>query len=112
MNLKKFLPMTEVSYYVLLSLTKPTHGYAIMQNVAALSEGAVTIAPGTLYGILENFMKQNLIVLLGTSDGRRKVYQITPFGMEVLRMEYDRMRNLVQISTPVLQLRNGDDQDE
>lgn len=90
--------MTEVSYYVLLSLTKPMHGYAIMQNVEALSKGTVTIAPGTLYGILENFTKQNLIVLLGTSDGRRKVYQITPFGMEVLQMEYDRMRNLVQIS--------------
>ena len=104
--------MTEVSYYVLLSLTKPLHGYAVMQNVEVLSKGTVTIAPGTLYGILDNLTKQNLIVLLGTSDGRRKVYQITPFGMQVLHMECNRMRNLVQISDIYFAGMNGGDRHE
>jgi len=98
-NLKKFLPMTESSYYILLSLMKPLHGYAIMQNVEMLSEGTVTIAPGTLYGALENLTKQKLILLLEiNSDKRRKVYQITQLGMQVLHMECDRMRKLIQIS--------------
>ena len=91
--------MTESSYYILLSLMKPLHGYAIMQNVEMLSEGTVTIAPGTLYGALENLTKQKLILLLEiNSDKRRKEYLITQLGMLVLHMECDRMRKLIQIS--------------
>ncbi|MBQ4101229.1 MAG: PadR family transcriptional regulator, partial [Oscillospiraceae bacterium] len=44
--------LTEAVYYILLSLTKPMHGYGIMQNVETLSNGRVKLAAGTLYGAI------------------------------------------------------------
>lgn len=99
LNLTKFLPLTETTYYILLSLTSPLHGYGIMQNVEELSQGRVKIAAGTLYGALDNLLKNQLITLLDHSgDSRRKVYQITDYGMEVLQLEYERMVNLIHVS--------------
>jgi DNA-binding PadR family transcriptional regulator len=98
LNLNKCLPLSETTYYILLSLLKPNHGYAIMQNVEALSGGKVKIAAGTLYGAIENLLKQNMIVQVGSYDSRRKVYALTLTGKEVLNLEYQRMKHLIEIS--------------
>ena len=98
MNLEKYLPMTETTYYILLSLLRPSHGYAIMGQVESLSGGKVKIAAGTLYGAIENLLKQGLIVQVGSLESRRKVYALTPTGREVLNMEYRRMARLIQVS--------------
>lgn len=99
MNLNKLLPLTETTYYILLSLVEPRHGYGIMQQIKALSDGHVDIAPGTLYGALDNLQKQKLIVLLAEDkEQRRKTYGLTPLGSQVLLMEYNRMKSLVSIS--------------
>lgn len=104
MNLNKFLPMTETTYYVMLSLTQPLHGYGIMQKTEALSSGHVRIAPGTLYGALENLKKQKLITLIDENgETRRKNYQLTDLGRQVLEMEFNRMKTLVAISSPILE---------
>ncbi len=107
MNLNKLLPLSETTYYILLSLLSPRHGYAIMQNVEELSEGKVKIAAGTLYGAIENLLKQNMIVPVGSVDSRRKVYALTPTGMEVLNMEYQRIVHLIRISEQQFQLQEG-----
>ena len=52
MNLNKYLPLTETTFYILLSLKEPSHGYAIMQKVEELSNGRVRIAAGTMYGAI------------------------------------------------------------
>ena len=44
--------LTESTYYILLALHKPQHGYGIMQQVESLSDGRVHLAAGTLYGAL------------------------------------------------------------
>ena len=49
-EITKHLPLTEATYYILLALTEPLHGYAVMQKVSAMSGGLVNIGPGTLYG--------------------------------------------------------------
>lgn len=98
MNLNKYLPMTETTYYILVALMEPGHGYYIMQKVEELSGGKVRIAAGTMYGAIENLMKQHLIYSLPSEDARRKVYQITPEGMEVLHLEAERLRHLVQVA--------------
>ncbi len=104
MNLNKFLPMTETTYYIMLSLLNPLHGYGIMQQVEQLSGGHVQIAPGTMYGALENLKKQKLIQMLPEeSQQRRKVYQLTDLGKEVLLLEYRRMANLITISKDLLE---------
>ena len=59
MNRDKSLPLTETTYYILLALLKPAHGYLIMQKVEVLSNQQVQIAAGTLYGAIENLLNKS-----------------------------------------------------
>lgn len=102
MNLNKYLPLTETTFYIMLSLIEPAHGYAIMQNVEQLSNNRVKVAAGTLYGALENLTKQKLIMLVQSEDIRRKVYVLTTEGKDVLKLEIERMKHLVNISQDLL----------
>ena len=51
-KLIKYLPLSEATYFVMISLVDPLHGYGIMQHIEKISQGSVTGGPGTLYGIL------------------------------------------------------------
>ena len=86
--------LTESTYYILLSLYKPLHGYGIMQRAAELSGGRVRLAAGTLYGALNALVDKGWIALL-PGDGRKKEYQLTPKGLDVLKNELERLRELV-----------------
>jgi DNA-binding PadR family transcriptional regulator len=97
MTRNSLLPLTETVTYILLALIEPAHGYAIMARTEALSEGAVRLAPGTLYGALETLVKQCLIVRVASSDPRRKVYHITEFGYQTLAQDALRMAHLVNV---------------
>lgn len=92
----KLLPLTETTFYILLALRKPGHGYQIMQTVEDLSNGDVRIAAGTMYGALENLSKQKLIIAIPSDDPRRKMYQITSYGAEILRLDIQRLRQMIQ----------------
>lgn len=102
MNLNKFLPLTETTFYIMVSLIEPSHGYAIMQNVERLSDNKVKIAAGTLYGAVENLTKQKLIKAVETEDKRRKVYLLTEEGKSVLKLEIERLKHLIKISDGML----------
>ena len=95
MNRNPQLPLTETVFYILMSLLQPAHGYLIMSRVEEASEGAVRLAPGTLYGALENLLKQNLIVRVTSADPRRKVYVITTAGHGLLEQDAARMTHMV-----------------
>jgi DNA-binding PadR family transcriptional regulator len=88
-------PMTEAMYYVLLALMHPNHGYQLMQAIIEVSNGRLTMGPGTLYGVLSRMQKDGLISL-AEDDGRRKTYQITLEGEQALRVEYSRIKALIQ----------------
>ncbi|MFV0351980.1 MAG: PadR family transcriptional regulator [Oscillospiraceae bacterium] len=103
MNRDKNLPLTETVYYILLALLQPAHGYVIMQTVEELSEGQVRLAAGTLYGAIENLLKLHWIVPVASTDKRRKIYQITPLGKEMLRMDAARMSHMVTITGQMMQ---------
>lgn len=96
MNLSKNLPLTETTYFVLLALREAGHGYAIMQTVEQLSKGRVRIAAGTMYGALENLTRQKLISPVASEDARRKIYQITEAGTQLLALEVERLQQLVE----------------
>ena len=98
MNYNKLLPLTETTFYIMLSLVEPSHGYAIMQNVEQLSHNKVKVAAGTLYGAIENLLKQKMIVEVKSEDKRRRVYTLTPEGSELLKLEIKRLKHLVSIS--------------
>lgn len=102
MNLHKFLPLTETTFYIMLSLIEPSHGYAVMQNIEQLSENKVKVAAGTLYGAFENLTKQKLIRSVETLDARRKVYVLTDEGREVLKLEIQRLQHMISISEKLL----------
>ena len=87
-------PMTEAAYYILLALTKPGHGYGMMQRIKELSGGRIAMGPGTLYGVLTRMNKDGWIELT-EEDGRRKNYAITDKGRQALQNEYDRLKMLV-----------------
>jgi len=98
MNLSRFLPLTETTYYILVALLEPGHGYSVMQRVEALSGGKVRIAAGTMYGALDNLSRQKWIRSVPSEDKRRKVYQITDLGRDVLKQETARLRDLLRIA--------------
>ncbi|NLK98681.1 PadR family transcriptional regulator [Defluviitalea saccharophila] len=101
MNLDKCLPLTETTFYILLALKEPGHGYYIMQKVEEMSGGKVRIAAGTMYGAIENLMKQKLIMAVPSEDKRRKVYQITKKGEEVLQLEVNRLKQLLNLAQEI-----------
>ncbi|WP_027625256.1 PadR family transcriptional regulator [Clostridium lundense] len=88
-------PMTEAMYYVLLALMHPNHGYQLMNSIKEVSNGRITMGPGTLYGVLSRMEKDGLISL-SKDDGRRKTYKITSDGKDALHNEYNRLLALVQ----------------
>lgn len=98
MNRDKNLPLTETVYYVLLALTEPAHGYAIMKKVEELSDGQVRLAAGTMYGAIESLLKKKLITSLPSDDPRRKIYVISDTGKKVLYADYRRMLNMIAIT--------------
>jgi DNA-binding PadR family transcriptional regulator len=95
MDPQKFLPLSEATFYVLLALQQPSHGYAVMQQAEALSGGVVKIGPGTLYGAFATLEKQGLITLLEASD-RRKVYQLSDLGREVVQSQIGRLELMLK----------------
>ena len=97
-------PLTEAVYYILLSLTKPLHGYGIMQNVEKLSGGRLHLAAGTLYGAISTMMEKGWISAVSeTGDSRKKEYRITEAGLQVLKDEYARLQELVNNGKAVLE---------
>ena len=91
--------LTEAIYYILLALQEPLHGYGIMQKTSAMSKGRLILSAGTLYGAISNLLEKGWILPCGESsdtDGRRKLYQITEEGQEVLLAELERLEELVE----------------
>lgn len=107
-NYSKYLPLSEATFYVLLVLTEPLHGYGIMQKVEDISEGNVVIGPGTLYGAFSTLEKQGLIIKLREEE-RRKYYQLSDKGRMVLAEHVRRLEIMfrnAQIALP--KLKTGD----
>ena len=91
------MALTEASYYILLSLYRPQHGYGIMQQTETLSNGRVRLAAGTLYGALNTMCERGWIQPLPSGDaGRRKEYRLTEKGVTILENELERLRELVR----------------
>lgn len=90
---KVYVPMTETGFYILLCLQMPMHGYGIVQKVKELTQGAILLSPGTMYGSLSKMEKDTLIALIREEE-KRKIYQITDLGREVLALEKERIIRL------------------
>ena len=94
---KVYVPMTETAFYILLCLREPNHGYGIVQTVEKLTDGAIKLAPGTMYGSLSKMEKDCVIRFIREED-KRKIYKITDLGEEVLALEIKRIERLYKIA--------------
>ena len=103
----QYLPLTHTTYYILISLITPLHGYGIMQNVEEMSHGDVTLGPGTLYGALSKLEKDKLIKKTDEGDDRRKCYILTDLGKEVVKLEWNRLHALVEVSRKMVERIGG-----
>jgi len=101
-NLASFLPLTQVSFEILLALAGgEQHGYAVMLDIERRSAGSLSLHAGSLYRALNRLLEAELIEELeerpdpAQDDERRRYYRLTPKGMEVARGEARRLEQLV-----------------
>ena len=85
--------LTEPMYYILLALTQECCGVDIMKKVKHISNGRITVGPGTLYAMLAKFEEMGIIRPTAIHD-RRKSYVITEKGLAELQKEYLRLQTL------------------
>src|SRR5215475_14549436 len=96
------LPLPTAVFHILIALAdRDRHGYSIMQDVAARTEGKVQLSPGTLYSSVRRMLEQGLIEELSESpdpastDERRRYYRLTRFGKRAAAAEVDRLTSLL-----------------
>ena len=96
----KNLPLTEAIFYILLAVRKPNHGYGITQEVAELTNGRVTLGPGTLYGAIQSLVKKDWIRIYSedTESRKKKEYILTDSGKAIFEEERQRLTELLRNS--------------
>jgi DNA-binding PadR family transcriptional regulator len=99
------LPLPTAAFHILLAVAdEDRHGYAIIQDVAARTGGALKLSAGTLYRSIQRMLEQGLLTeprhrpLPELDDERRRYYRITPFGRAVAEAESGRMAQLVRMA--------------
>ena len=109
------LPLTPAMFHVLVALAdEPRHGYAVIKDVSARTDGRVAIGTGTLYGIVKRLLADGLAVesrarpAASNDDERRRYYRLTPFGKRVVAAETARLEQMVSAARATRTLRKGE----
>ncbi len=104
-DIAALLPLPTATFHILMALAADDrHGYAIIQDVAARTDGALKLSPGTLYRSIQRMIEQGLLVeprrrpAAARDDERRRYYRITTFGEAVARAEAQRLSLLVRLA--------------
>ena len=99
------LPLPEATFHILMAVAEDDrHGYAIIQEVATRTDGALKLSPGTLYRSIQRMLEQGLIEETAErpapelDDERRRYYRITAFGRTVAKAEARRLAQLVKLA--------------
>lgn len=98
------LPLPPATFHILLALAEEErHGYAIIRDVEARTDGELRMSAGTLYRSIARMVEQNLIAEVTRrrtveDDERRRYYRITPFGTAVARAEMRRLTQLLRLA--------------
>jgi len=98
---RSLLPLTPAVFHILLALAdEDRHGFGIADDVAAATEGAVQLGPGTLYGTLVRMTEAGFVVEVPRPDAdrRRRYFRLTPLGRDVAKAESRRLEQLLAIA--------------
>lgn len=87
----KFQTLTEQMFYILLCLKDECCGTDIMEKVSEITDGRISVGPGTLYNLLDQFVYEEIIRETKV-EGRRRSYILTEKGRETLESEYNRIQ--------------------
>ena len=107
MNPESELPLPVATFHILMALTdEDLHGYAIIQEIAARTNGDVRLGAGTLYRSIQRMVHQGYVAELamrerpaaGEDDVRRRYYRLTPFGRAVAEAETRRLGELLRLA--------------
>ena len=97
-------PLSQPALHVLLALgTDAKHGYAIMQDISAESDGHIRLLPGTLYSTIKKLLADALLEEVDaprnadSDDARRRYYRVTKKGRAAAEAETRRMALLVRL---------------
>lgn len=99
---EQLLPLSPSTLHILLALAEgPRHGYAIIQDVEARTDGELRMSAGTLYRSIARMVEQGLITEVAnrrtrSEDERRRYYRLTPFGTAAARAEVRRLSQLLR----------------
>lgn len=94
--------LTEVTFYILLALYLPRHGYAVMQFIEEKTGGRLSLGAGTLYGGLNSLQEKGWIAPCGEGRERKKEFIITPLGREMAEKELARLKELTAIAADII----------
>lgn len=100
----EFLPLPLATFHILLALAEDDrHGYGIIQDVAARTDGRLRLSAGTLYRSIQRMLEDGLLVEVrerpaADDDERRRYYRITALGTAVARAETARLNALVKLA--------------
>ena len=104
-TVETLLPLPAAAFHILLALSAgECHGYGIILDIEARTNGALRLSPGTLYRTIQRLLEEGLIEELRKKpagaghDSRRRYYRITPFGTAVARAETARLTELVRLA--------------
>jgi DNA-binding PadR family transcriptional regulator len=103
-------PLTEPVLLILTSLAaRPRHGYALMKDIETLSNGRVRMSTGTLYGALRRMLEDGWIERFAQEDTSREkqAYRVTAEGLRRLRLELERMKQLMRAASSRLRTREA-----
>lgn len=99
---ESLLPLPTASFHILVALAdRDRHGYSIMQDVAARTDGKVRLSAATLYSSIRRMLEQDLVTELRDSpdpdcqDERRRYYGLTAFGRRVALAEAQRLTEML-----------------
>jgi DNA-binding PadR family transcriptional regulator len=101
-TIEELLPLPPATLHILLALAEgERHGYAIIQDVEARTDGELRMSAGTLYRSIARMVEQGIITEVSTrrtraEDERRRYYRLTTFGTAVARAEVGRLSQLVR----------------
>jgi len=101
-------PLPPATFHILLALADDDrHGYAIIQDIAARTNGELKLSAGTLYRSIQRMLEQGLLIEPRNrpspeeDDERRRYYRITPEGREVAKAEARRLTQLVKFAREI-----------
>lgn len=102
-GVEHLLPLKPKMLHILLALADgPRHGYSVMQEVSARTDGQVRLWPAAMYGALRELEELDWIAESDQrptdDDERRRYFALTALGKRVLDAEVRRLEAIVDLA--------------